>query len=154
MNSVDHAIANFGGGGLLMSLVVALLLGLRHAVDPDHLTAVSTLVMSEGDRGARRAGRLGLAWGCGHAITLFVFGLPVVAFRAALPEPVQRAAEATIGIVIVALALRLLVRLRRGYSHIHPHRHGDRWHSHPHAHEYEPREEHPVAHDHPHPESL
>jgi ABC-type nickel/cobalt efflux system permease component RcnA len=154
MTPVDQAIASLGGGGFLMALVVSLLLGLRHATDPDHLTAVSTLVMSEGERGARRAGRLGLAWGTGHALTLFLFGLPVVLFRGLLPEAVQHAAEATIGLVIAALAIRLLVRWRRGYFHVHPHRHGDRWHSHPHAHEHEPALEHPAAHAHAHPESL
>ncbi|MEA2398871.1 MAG: hypothetical protein QOK25_2427 [Thermoleophilaceae bacterium] len=154
MTSIDQSIASLGGGGFLMALVVALLLGLRHATDPDHLTAVSTLVMSEGEGGARRAGRLGLAWGTGHALTLFLFGLPVVLFRGSLPQPIQKAAEATIGLVIVALAIRLLVRWRRGYFHAHPHRHGDRWHSHPHAHEREPAREHPSAHEHAHPESL
>ena len=140
--------------GLLPTLGLGFLFGLQHATDPDHLTAVSTLVMSEGEGGARRAGRLGLAWGAGHALTLFVFGLPVVLFRDALPEPLQQAAEATIGLVIAALAIRLLVRWRRGYFHVHPHRHGDRWHSHPHAHEHEPARQHPSAHQHAHPESL
>jgi ABC-type nickel/cobalt efflux system permease component RcnA len=154
MTSLDPAISGLGGGGFAMALVVALLLGLRHATDPDHLTAVSTLVMSEGDEGGRRAGRLGLAWGTGHALTLLAFGLPVVLFRHALPEPVQQAAEVAIGIVIVALAVRLLVRWRRGYFHAHPHRHGGRWHSHPHVHEQTPAREHPDAHDHPHPDAL
>ena len=57
------------------------LLGLRHATDPDHLTALSTLVLSDDERGARRAGRLGLAWGAGHAVTLVALGLPVVLVR-------------------------------------------------------------------------
>ena len=50
-----------------MGLVVAVLLGLRHATDPDHLTAVSTLVLSEERGGARQAGILGFAWGLGTA---------------------------------------------------------------------------------------
>lgn len=152
MTPVDHAIAGLGGRGAIMALVVAVLLGLRHATDPDHLTAVSTLVMSEGEHGMRRAARLGLAWGAGHALTLCVFGLPVVLFRGVLPEPVQRAAEVTVGLVITLLAIRLIVRWRRGSFHVHPHRHGERWHSHPHAHE--PAGEHRAAHEHAHPESL
>jgi cytochrome c biogenesis protein CcdA len=92
---------------------VALLLGLRHATDPDHLAAVSTLVASD-DGGARRAQRLGLAWGTGHALTLFAFGLPVVLFGDELPGAAQRGAELAIGLIIVALAVRLLLRWRSG----------------------------------------
>ncbi|MFN8205772.1 MAG: hypothetical protein U0S48_24720, partial [Solirubrobacteraceae bacterium] len=70
METLDDAIAHLGaGGGLWLALLVAVLLGLRHATDPDHLTAVSTLVMSDPRDGSRRAGRLGLAWGLGHATT-------------------------------------------------------------------------------------
>ncbi len=89
---------------------VALLLGLRHATDPDHLAAVSTLLASDED--SRRARRLGLAWGLGHALTLFAFGLPVVLFGDELPGAVQQGAELAIGLIIVALAVRLLVRWR------------------------------------------
>jgi cytochrome c biogenesis protein CcdA len=118
-----------------MAIVVALLLGLRHATDPDHLTAVSTLVLSEERESARKAGILGFAWGLGHGTTIFAFGLPIVLFGAYLPEGVRRAAEAVIGLVIVALAVRLLLRWRRGYFHAHSHAHGDLRHAHPHVHE-------------------
>ena len=93
---------------------VAALLGLRHATDPDHLTAVSTLVAGDGRRGARSAGTLGFAWGLGHATTLFAFGVPIVVARSYLPDGFQHAAEAGIGVLIMALAVRLLVRWRRG----------------------------------------
>jgi ABC-type nickel/cobalt efflux system permease component RcnA len=154
---LDDRIAHLSaGGGLALAFIVALLLGLRHASDPDHLTAVSTLVMGEGRRGAHRAARLGLSWGLGHATTLFLFGLPVVLFHNELPEPVQRAAEVAIGGVIVTLGLRLLIRWRRGYFHAHPHRHGELTHAHPHVHERAP--DHggrtDVAHEHAHPEAL
>jgi ABC-type nickel/cobalt efflux system permease component RcnA len=154
---LDDRIAHLsGGGGIAVALVVAVLLGLRHATDPDHLTAVSTLVMGEGRWGARRAARLGLSWGLGHATTLFLFGLPVVLFRDELPEPVQQAAELAVGVVIIALGARLLLRWRRGYFHAHPHRHGERTHSHPHVHE--DATEHTgadgVEHEHAHPEAL
>jgi high-affinity nickel permease len=122
MFGLDDQIANLGTGeAFLVIAVVAILLGLRHATDPDHLTAVSTLVA--GDRtGTRGAGRLGLAWGLGHATTLFAFGLPIVLYRSYLPEAVQSAAETLIGILIVALAIRLLLRWResrRGHGHVH-----------------------------------
>jgi high-affinity nickel permease len=127
MFGLDDRLAELSaGGGVALALVVALLLGLRHATDPDHLTAVSTRLAGERDdgAGARRAGRLGLVWGAGHATTLFLFGLPIVLFDSYLPEPAQMGAEAAVGVVIVALALRLLVRWRRGelrVAHAHPH---------------------------------
>lgn len=115
MLGLDHEIAALGAGEtFLIVAMVAALLGLRHATDPDHLTAVSTLVASGSDRGARSAGRLGFAWGLGHATTLFAFGLPIVVARSYLPASVQQAAEFGIGLLIVGLAVRLLVRWRRG----------------------------------------
>src|SRR4051812_25904363 len=113
MGHLDDLIAGIGaGGGLPVVLLVALLLGLRHATDPDHLTAVATLIVSDDRRGRARARTLGLAWGAGHATTLFAFGLPIVLFEAYLPDPLQRAAEAAVGLIVVALAVRLLVRWR------------------------------------------
>jgi ABC-type nickel/cobalt efflux system permease component RcnA len=151
MLGLDDTIAGLGGGGgLLVALAIALLLGLRHATDPDHLTAVSTLVMSEDRRGAGRAARLGLAWGLGHAVTLFALGAPVVLFNSRLPGWLQRVLELAVGVVIVALAVRLLVRWRRGYFHIHEHEHGDVVHAHPHVHEAAPAEPHPHPHEHDH----
>lgn len=135
MTSIDHWLAGLGhGGGAAIALLAALLLGLRHATDPDHLTAVSTLALSEDRRGGRRAGILGLSWGLGHATTLVTFGIPALLLRKYLPEPAQAAAEGLVGVVIIGLAVRLLVRWRRGYFHSHAHRHGERWHAHPHAH--------------------
>jgi cytochrome c biogenesis protein CcdA len=136
---------------MLGALLLAFLLGLRHATDPDHLTAVSTLVMSD-EHGGRRAGVLGFAWGAGHALTLLALGLPVVLFDDHMPELVQQGAEVAIAVVIVALALRLLIRWRRGYFHLHEHTHGELLHAHPHRHER--GEPHPAAHEHEHPEPL
>jgi len=71
MFGLDDRIADLAQGGApAVALFVALLLGLRHASDPDHLAAVSTLIASDPEDGTRRAGRLGLAWGAGHALTL------------------------------------------------------------------------------------
>jgi ABC-type nickel/cobalt efflux system permease component RcnA len=143
----DHLAELAQGGGLALVLLVALLLGLRHASDPDHLAAVSTLIASDPEDGTRRAGWLGLSWGAGHALTLALFGLPIVLLQAYLPEALQRAAETAVGLMIMALALRLLLRWRRGHFHAHPHRHGDVEHRHLHPHEH-------AAHDHAHdPES-
>jgi len=130
---------------LALVLAVALGLGLRHASDPDHLAAVSTMIASEPEDGTRRAGRLGLAWGLGHATTLVLFGLPIVLFNAYLPDAAQRGAEALVGAVIMFLAGRLLVRWRRGHFHAHSHRHGDTEHRHLHPHNDER-----APHDHAH----
>jgi high-affinity nickel permease len=129
MFGLDERIADFSdGASIWVVLAVAVLLGLRHATDPDHLAALTTLVASGGERVARRAGELGLAWGLGHAVTLFAFGLPILLLDSFLPQPVQQAAETAIGFVIVHLALRLLVRWRRGELgfHAHPQAHGAR----------------------------
>jgi ABC-type nickel/cobalt efflux system permease component RcnA len=144
MFGFDDWVAELAAGeGLAVVLLVALLLGLRHASDPDHLAAVSTLIASDPDDGTRRAGRLGLAWGAGHAVTLAAFGLPIVLMQAYLPDTAQRAAEALVGLMIVFLALRLLVRWRHGHFHAHAHRHGELEHRHLHPH-------HGHDHDHPH----
>ncbi len=153
MVGLDEWIASFGGSGLMV-LVVALLLGLRHATDPDHLTAVSTLILSDQRDGARRAGELGLAWGLGHATTLLAFGLPVVLFRRYLPDGLIQGAEVAIGLVIILLALRLLLRWARGYFHIHPHSHDGVQHSHPHGHEGRQVSHAPTSHSHPHAPEL
>jgi ABC-type nickel/cobalt efflux system permease component RcnA len=137
----------------MLALATAVLLGLRHATDPDHLTAVSTLVLSEERRSWRRAGALGAAWGLGHATTLLALGVPVVLFERRLPDTVQNSAEVGIGVVIVALALRLLVRWRRGYLHIHPHSHGAISHAHPHVHDHGGAHGH-EPHHHSHAEAL
>jgi len=158
MHGIDPWLAGTGGGGAVMALVAALLLGLRHATDPDHLAALSTLALSEGV-GGRRAAGLGLAWGAGHATTLFALGVPAVLFGHYLPKAAQRGAEVAVGLVIAALAVRLLVRWKRGHFHAHPHEHDGVVHSHPHFHELEPGEAgegdgHPAAHRHRHAEAV
>jgi high-affinity nickel permease len=119
----DHIAGLSNGTTLLVVVAVSLLLGLRHATDPDHLTAVTTMIASRGGRATRHAARLGLTWGLGHGTSLFVFGLPVVLYSAYLPQSVQRAAETAVGGVIVALAVVLLVRWRRGAYRFPPHTH-------------------------------
>jgi ABC-type nickel/cobalt efflux system permease component RcnA len=155
VHGLNDTLAGIGDGGLLLGLLAALLLGLRHATDPDHLTAVSTLVLSDEPGRSRRASLLGLCWGLGHATTLLAIGLPLVLLDRDLPESVQRIAELAVGLVIVALALRLLVRWRRGYLHTHPHDHVDgARHSHLHVHEHPRGEPHPQRHDHAHGDEL
>jgi ABC-type nickel/cobalt efflux system permease component RcnA len=155
MLGLDDKIAAMSTGDtFLLVIAVAILLGLRHATDPDHLTAVSTLVASEKDHGAKRAGALGFSWGLGHATTLFLFGLPIVLFNRYLPGPVQRGAEVAIGLLIGALAVRLLIRWRRGYFHSHPHAHGGDSHGHPHMHDGARHSEQVAGHSHAHAAGL
>jgi len=112
-------------------ILVAILLGLRHATDPDHIAAVGTLVVSGGERASRASARLGAFWGLGHALTLVLFGLPILLFQHYLPERVQQTAETAVAALIVFLALRLLVRWRHGYFNLHAHPHADEHHHHP-----------------------
>jgi high-affinity nickel permease len=136
MFGLDDWLASFSDGGTLaLVAVVAVVLGLRHATDPDHLAAVSTLLAGTREHARTAATRLGLAWGLGHATTLFAFGLPIVLFKAYLPEPAQQAAEATVGVVIVVLAVWLLLRWRRGLFHVHVHAHERGLHAHGHVHD-------------------
>jgi hypothetical protein len=121
----ERMAAASDGASIWIVLAVAVLLGLRHATDPDHLVAVTTLVASGRERAARRAGELGLAWGVGHAATMFVFGLPVLLLGSVLPPRLQQIAETAIGFVVVYLALRLLVRWWRGELRLHAHPHAD-----------------------------
>jgi ABC-type nickel/cobalt efflux system permease component RcnA len=151
---LDDWLATLGDGSLVLALAVAVLLGLRHATDPDHLTAVATLIAGDRDRGVRRARLLGLAWGGGHALTLFLFGLPLVLVGSALPHRVGQVAEVAIGMLIAALAVRLLVRWRQGAFHAHAHTHDGVRHAHPHAHEHVHDAAHEHQHDHAHDEAL
>jgi sulfite exporter TauE/SafE len=131
MFGLDERIATFSNGTtVLVVIAVAVALGLRHASDPDHLAAVTTLIASGQECAVRSAARLGLVWGLGHGTSLFAFGVPIVLYRAYLPAAVQRDAETAVGAMIVVLALALLQRWRRGRFHVPVHAHdGDR-HSH------------------------
>jgi cytochrome c biogenesis protein CcdA len=155
MHGLDDQLAGLGSAGIGVALIVALLLGLRHATDPDHLTAVAALIVGDEEHGTRRARSLGLAWGLGHGTTLFLFGLPLILLGDALPPLLNQAAEVLIGAIICLLALRLLSRWRAGAFHSHAHSHGGRRHAHPHVHVHQPGEEHAHdPHDHRHEEAL
>ncbi len=125
-----------GPASLGVILLISALLGLRHASDPDHLAAVTTLIASDDDPDkVRKAGLMGLVWGAGHGTTLVLIGLPLVLFNRVLPGVVQQAAKTLIGTIIVLLAVRLLLRWRRGLFHVHAHDHdGGEAHRHVHSH--------------------
>jgi ABC-type nickel/cobalt efflux system permease component RcnA len=145
MSAIDGWLEGFlyGPAGVGAVLLISLLLGLRHASDPDHLAAVTTLIASEEPEAVRKAAFMGLSWGLGHGTTLVLLGLPLVLLGRYLPEGIQQAAEVAIGVIIVVLALRLLVRWRRGFFHAHHHTHeGGEAHRHLHSHAEGPVHEH------------
>jgi high-affinity nickel permease len=121
----------FDGAPLLVALGIAFLLGLRHASDPDHLVAVTSLVAAE-DGDTRKAARLGAWWGIGHAGALVALGIPLIAFKIELPAWLESGAEKTIGVVILVLAARVTVKWARGdyraTAHAHEDGHGRRRH--------------------------
>ena len=115
MFGLDDWIAGLSDGGSIAVVVaVAVLLGLRHATDPDHIAAVTTLVASGRERATGAAARLGAWWGAGHALTLVVFGIPILLADRYLPDTLQRGAETAVAALIVFLAVRLIVRWRHG----------------------------------------
>jgi hypothetical protein len=115
----------FDGAPLLVALGIALVLGLRHASDPDHLVAVTSLVAADGGD-TRAAARLGGWWGIGHALMLIVIGLPLIFFKSTLPGWLESSAEKAVGIVIVLLALRVMIKWVRGDFSSGPHTHEKR----------------------------
>ena len=120
MFGLDDWIAGLShGGSIAVVIAVAVLLGLRHATDPDHIAAVTTLVASGRERATGAAARLGAWWGAGHALTLVVFGIPILLADRYLPDALQRGAETAVAALIVFLAVRLIVRWRHGAFALH-----------------------------------
>jgi len=148
MSTIDGWLEGIlhGEVSLGVILLVSVLLGLRHASDPDHLAAVTTLIASEEERHqVRKAGTVGFLWGLGHGTTLVLIGLPLVLLNQYLPEIVGRMAEFAIGCIIILLAIRLLVRWRQGLYHAHAHAHDD-GEPHRHVHSHAQNESHGHAH--------
>lgn len=120
---------------VLSALGVGFALGLRHALDADHLAAVAVMV-GERRRSPLGSSLVGLLWGAGHAAALSIVGLAVVVIGVRIPDRLASWMEAAVGVVLVALGGRLLLRHRAGaVLHAHPHAHGPREHFHPHIHE-------------------
>lgn len=105
-----------------MALGIAFVLGLRHASDPDHLVAVTSLVASD-DGDTRSAVKLGAWWGMGHGVTLVVIGLPLIAIKSELPSWLETGAETGVGLVIVFLAARVCWKWARGDYRVAKHAH-------------------------------
>jgi len=119
---------------LLPIIGISLLLGVRHAFEPDHLAAVSTLASRPGVR-FWSAGRLGLIWGLGHTVTIGAVALLVIALGLELPAALWPAAELLVATLLILLGALVIWRYVRGRWHIHAHGHtGAPPHFHLHSH--------------------
>lgn len=111
------------------AISLGLVVGARHAFEPDHLAAVSTLV--GGSRTSRSAVSLGLLWGLGHTIALLVVGIALIALDGVMPERLGTAFELAVAAMLVLLGARAIVAgLRNSDGRATPHRHGHVEHAH------------------------
>jgi ABC-type nickel/cobalt efflux system permease component RcnA len=135
-------------------LALGFLLGVRHALEADHVAAVATLATRTSS--ARATARLAALWGAGRALTLFLVAGSVVLLGATIPDPLARGLEAAAGALLVALGVDVLRRLWQQRVHFHVHRHdGGVRHLHAHAHDQPAQAPHDAAaHDHGHPPLL
>ena len=104
-------------------LAIGGLLGLRHAFEPDHLAAVSTLATRPGGKRLWAAARLGLIWGLGHTVTVGAVALLVIALGVQLPPALWPAAELVVAALLVLLGSMVIWRYVRGRWHMHAHTH-------------------------------
>src|SRR5258706_2931804 len=112
------------------------LLGLRHAFEPDHLAAVSTLATRPGGRRLWGAARLGLIWGLGHTVTVGAVALLIIALGVRLPAGLWPAAELLVAALLILLGAVVIWRYVRGRWHMHAHAHtaaAPHFHLHSHA---------------------
>ena len=130
--------------GILALAGLGLLLGFRHAFEPDHLAAVSTLATRQGK--LLDACRLGVAWAVGHSLSVGVVVGAIMLFGLQLPRRLWPAADFLVGLLLIGLGASVLVRYVRGRWHLHVHAHdgGPHLHLHSHAHD--------AAHAHAHPQ--
>jgi hypothetical protein len=128
VEAIDEWLSSMlAGAPLVVALGIAFVLGLRHASDPDHLVAVTSLVAAD-RRDTRRAAALGVWWGVGHGGTLLAVGLPLILLKTQLPPWLELAAERAVGAIVLLLAARVLWKWLRGdyrarmhAPHVHRH---------------------------------
>lgn len=134
---------------MLAFLGLGFMLGMQHALEADHIAAVSSI--------AARRNRIGdivkhgLTWGLGHTITLFLFAGAALVLGRSIPEHIERPLETAVGIMLVGLGAHVLWRLWHDRVHVHQHMHGDgtrHIHMHSHAGETVSHEENPHRHGH------
>src|ERR1700752_930564 len=119
---------------MLAILGLGFLLGMQHALEADHIAAVSSIAARRS-----RVGDIvkhGLTWGLGHTLTLFVFAGIAILLGRSIPDTVAKPIEAAVGIMLVGLGTHVLWRLWRDRVHFHRHGHADgtvHFHAHSHA---------------------
>jgi high-affinity nickel-transport protein len=130
--------------GFLSIIALGFFLGMRHATDPDHVIAVSTIVSQQ--RNVARAALVGAFWGLGHTLTIFIVGAAIILFNLVIPVRIGLSMELAVAVMLIVLGLMNLASFLRamptasaptdqgGTIHSHAHRHGDYIHSHPHSH--------------------
>lgn len=124
---------------------LGLILGIQHALDADHVIAVSTLVSEH--QSLKWASLIGAFWGLGHTFTLLVVGLAVILLRLTIPPRVALGLEFLVAVMLVFLGLNTLWRsFQADRLHLHAHEHSPKRHAHFHVHG-EPEESH--THTHP-----
>jgi sulfite exporter TauE/SafE len=136
---------------LFSIIVIGFFLGMRHATDPDHVIAVTTIVSRQ--RSIGRAALIGASWGLGHTITIFGVGTAIILFNVVIPTRLGLSMELSVSVMLIVLGVWNLVSFLRAapgvsagsvsLAHSHSHAHGGWVHSHPHAHV--PNEEWPAA---------
>ena len=117
---------------LLTTLVLGFALGIKHALDADHVVAVSTIVSQY--RNPLKATVVGIFWGIGHTTTLLLVGIAVIGFKLVIPDQLALSMEFLVGVVLFALGIQILWKYLPKKKHIHVHDHGDEIHSHQHSH--------------------
>ena len=126
----------------LVSIVaLGFFLGMRHATDPDHVIAVTTIVSRQ--RSIRHAALIGVLWGLGHTITILAVGTAIILFGIVIPARIGLTMELSVGLMLVLLGILNLSGIMRWITetftpaymgpHSHPHGHGDFVHSHSHG---------------------
>src|SRR5690349_3882963 len=113
--------------GLISIVVIGFFLGMRHATDPDHVVAVTTIVSQQ--RSAKRAAMIGIFWGLGHTITILVVGCAIILFNVVIPTRLGLAMEFSVSLMLILLGGWNLASFTKAlpqvHSHTHPHEHGD-----------------------------
>ena len=133
---------------LLSIIALGFFLGMRHATDPDHVIAVTTIVSRQ--RSVRHAALIGVLWGLGHTITILVVGSAIILFGLVIPPRVGLTMELSVGLMLILLGILNLSGIMHWITetvsplqagpHSHLHGHGDFVHSHVHAHSPETHE--------------
>jgi len=133
-------------------LLLGLFIGMQHALEADHLAAVSAIAARQ--KTVRRIIAHGAVWGLGHTLTLMAVAGGAVVLGIAINPDLSAALETAVGVMLVGLGAHLIYRLVRDRIHFHIHKHGDVTHFHAHAHAGETQDHARSDHDHEHPEGF